>query len=182
MKIKIGFVTNSSSSSFLVVWPSKIKDVKDVSKYINDPKQALKIFNKSFDFNILDPENDILMNNLCDDIINGQTYVFIKFMLNKLGLTYNYHFEKYFKDEFIIRHRITKQEWDNNFEIRINSYREQRIFKKKFGLKFIKEFALKYKGSYIYKYYYEDGSEEYYIELEHSNSFVKLPYIYINNH
>ncbi len=44
MKIREGFVSNSSSTSFLVAWDKRVEKITDVSKYIKNPAQARMLF------------------------------------------------------------------------------------------------------------------------------------------
>lgn len=44
MKIRSGFVSNSSSSSFLVAWDKPVQSLADVTKYIEDKRFAKRIY------------------------------------------------------------------------------------------------------------------------------------------
>jgi len=44
MKVREGFVSNSSSTSFLVAWDKRVTKLADVKKYIDDPEQARLLF------------------------------------------------------------------------------------------------------------------------------------------
>lgn len=159
MKIRHGFVSNSSSSSFIVAFPKEPKsfdDVKEVlfgdsnifiNPYDDDNFSALEVSDTVFeDIKKQKPNNKKEILKSFGGYIDGSP---------DLG-----SFKK-----------GNEYDWDGY-------YKASEDFCKKNADKFIKE----NKGSFIYTFEYSDNEGDYFCALEHGDLFEKLPHERISNH
>ena len=166
MKIKTTFITNSSSSTFIIAWPYKINSENDVIKFV--PKKYAKT--------VYQDATDPIPKNHPDALQR---------IIEEVGNGYIDGFPCHTKiiEEICKRENITKQNlYDNNIWYN-QSYREEKIKRNKIAYKKSKEFLDEItEGSYIYILEYGDDNGEYFSQMEHGNIFAKLPHIKISNH
>jgi hypothetical protein len=191
MKIKLDFVTNSSSSSFLVAWPNKIEKMDDVLKIIPEEEKASIVFHDAIDqtpYHLEHGNFDYDFNIVTQAI----TEDFIEFILN--GYTANidsYHLVD------PIRSKIRRELFRNNNptidEVKKLEDETHKQFKEQYGmdpnelsrkkaLKLIKSFMEQNKGKYIYKFHYGDEDGNLYSDLEHNGTFESLSNIQVSHH
>lgn len=167
MKVKLSFVTNSSSSAFVVAFPKRIKFLDDVKKYIED-KKAETVFN---------------------DAINQRPFIakaagkkVLKKVTNELNSGYYPtapdwldDFEAFKKKHSLSTaevYRTFLKEFEENFEKKCNEVLGP----------IAKKFLTEAEGQYIYFFEYSDEDGQYFSELEHGSTFKLLKHLIISKH
>ena len=169
MKIKMDFITNSSSSSFIIAFPSKIKTINDVAKFI-PILYAKTIFKDAKNYKCFTKTNKNTIKKIATELRNGC-------IIDNV----DYHsscFDTFCQHENITRNDLYENDkWDDiawdEFELK---------FKRK-SIEYTNDFL---KGipneSYIYILEYSDNDGSHYSEIEHNNIFCELPHIRVYKH
>lgn len=181
MKIKHDFVTNSSSSAFLVIFPFKVKTLEEVEKYIQ-PKWKAEIV-----FSDIKPPIPLIQKNINkilkfmqEELLRGH----IESIYRKLRGHRGYgsrsdervHAEaRYGTEEELYNIPL----WRNVF------WKEMDIKEKELKKEYVVNFLKQYPKGFLYKFSYEDHTEngnEMEHGFEHGPTFKHLPHITISHH
>jgi len=158
MKIKFGFVTNSSSSSFIVAWDKEVKTFEDVKKYMSfaTTEQIQAIFN-----DIQNQEPLILIPGNFDFDFNDV----LKRITNEVS---NIVESGYFPGRDNTR---TQESWD------LLDKRNSTA-----ALELTNQFIKEAKGKVIYQFRFSDEDGDFWSDMEHGNLFRNLQHLTISHH
>ena len=170
MKIRNGFVSNSSSSSFLVAFPSRPKSAKDVKDMVFGSKRKIKhpfMEDSSKSTQVL---SEVIWRLIEKQIPNNRNL-----FLSRIN---NLFIEETYKDngKYIIAKENSVSDWGNDVD-----WEAYEADVKKAVINFIEE----HKGSYFYYFEFADDNgkpEGYGSILEHGDTFKSLPHLVSSNH
>jgi len=173
MKIKNDFVTNSSSSSFIVVFDKKITQFEDVQHLIPGPEtkaqQVLKDAKSQKPIKL-----DKTKSRIADIIATELTHGFSD---DLVGLEYGEYRKTFCKREGISsRELYGNRSWQQIF------YKEYKNMTMKACLKKANEFIEEHEGKYMYIFEYGDEDGHFMSEMEHGGTFRRVAHIKISKH
>lgn len=172
MKLKTDFVTNSSSSTFVVVFNKKITKFEDVEHKIpGTESKARQVYD---DAKAQNPQliTDKVINFLSTEFSYGYLYD-----LDIPELDYSKHEKIFCEREGITRNEMWKKRawqqafYDEHHKIQIKACTQKAV-----------AFVEEHKGNYMYIFNYGDEDGTFMSEMEHGGTFRELPHITISKH
>jgi len=172
MKIKSDFVTNSSSSSFVVAWPKKITCLEDVEVYIG----------KEF-------SGTVYHDAMAQTPVTSTSKAAKQMFSTQISCGYVHEIESSLSNhqrDFCERNDVTQKELFANVVWREQCWDEHTKLTRRaedtFTEKFFKKIHAKRKRYYLYVFTYSDNEGEYFSRMEHGGIFEKLEHQVISQH
>lgn len=177
MKIRNGFVSNSSSSSFVVAFPRIPKDANDVRNMLFSPEEEFFYSPYGDDYyNVIEVANTV-WNDICNQIVNDFESAKREFEYGTIddvdAPNYNdYYYIKDYEKRYDA-YDTAKEEYAKK---KIKEFFNTRKLKlKKINQEKVDDIAI-----YVFEYSDNDGS--YGATLEHGNLFRRLKHVRISKH
>jgi len=167
VKVKTSFVTNSSSSSFIVAWDKIVKTFDDVKEHLTYTEHARIVLK-----DILDQEPIVLKQGNfdfdLDPVLKGITNRVIEELMSGT-----------FQED------VSWEEYDRLIKTRMDIQQVNKIFesKRRRGAEQVaSEFVKKNIGKVLYFFTYSDEDGGIYSDMEHGDIFGELSNIRISHH
>ena len=180
MKVKIDFVTNSSSSNFLVVFPRPVENFEDVKEHIFYTEHADVVFKdckKQIPFKIsIENENlrKFVYNQICCSFIPGY-----KWYRNDPRVI---RIEKELDEKYYQKGDERAEYWSEFYKLTETIRLEYDEINKQTAMKLSEEFINKNVGGYVYLFKYSDEEGRLQSDMEHGDIFRYLPHLHLSHH
>jgi len=172
MKIRYGFVTNSSSSSFIVAFDKVPEGVEELQKMLFSDLESYP-----------DPYADIYADIGCDDYVSeypaSQVAETVWNDLKGQKKATKEKIAKMFASGWLPNGPDYNDYRKENGDINWSAYQKDEMAH---AMELAKEFLQKNKGKYIFIFTYGDDSGRYFSALEHGGLFRQLPHERISHH
>lgn len=167
MKFRNGFVSNSSSSSFVIAFPRIPLNIEEVQKMIfgDDPKAGLS-HPYDDDWYPASQVAETVFNDINEkSIVPMDKEAILRAFEEDYAIDY---FNEYWKEDDPEKREVLRQKSDNQSKIRA----QQRC----------DDFLKDNKGSFVYELVYADEDGSYGCAMEHGDVFQNLSHIRISHH
>ena len=170
MKIKADFVTNSSSSSFVVFFEKKIEkeqDLIDMGIEMRFIQQIFKDCQSQVPIKLWEVNKETVLR-IADDIEGGELP----------GVPDFWDYDKTFCEE----HDISMDEYEDNPVWRQQMWTELEIKRNQAALIEAKRLVKENEGKYVYFFEYADEDGSFFSALEHENDWGSQEYVQVSKH
>lgn len=175
MKIRSGFVSNSSSSSFIVAFPREPKSARDVQRLMFGNETTIERYD-----NVVSTYK--IAKTVWEDI-RGQEPAYREALIELCERDVQLDYSKYEitnRDvEYLVVDNVTVLEAKHR---RRYDWKQHGKDCKRIATREADKLMAKWEGGVIYIFHYGDDSGSYYATLEHGGIFNKLPHKQISNH
>lgn len=182
MKIRFGFISNSSSSSFIVAFdsiPKNMKEYKKIFLYFERAKIIRNLIEKQ-EIRILTPSNTSLINDIKYECSCGWLDIF-NYRLDTIDKE-----EREFLDKWNIKYRKRDSQTVENiteYNNKLDYFSKKREFLKKLLVEEeSNQFIINNENKLIYFFEFSDDRGSIECDLEHGNVFQYLNNIKISKH
>jgi hypothetical protein len=172
MKIRTGFVSNSSSSSFIVAFPKDFEITKDsVKDYLFGDQEVLACYGDGI---TTERAAETIANDMKEQVPNSDEAIDSALGGYLVGApSYDAFFER--RKNLDLKKPEDKAKWDKAWEEYNKASTEFRNMVKA-------EFMAEHSNFNLFVFEYSDNDGNYYSTLEHGGTFDAVPHLAISNH